>query len=334
VNKGGSVVLVAVAAASAVMGLRTHAASQTSTRPGQESPSTNQHWTPRRTPDGQPDIQGFWKHAGMSTGKHDRAIDLGQEKDSSSGRRLWAYNDEFADDGPVRRVTLSMGVVDPKDGRVPFQPWAKARQDEIIDNAADPPALRFIDTAARCLPSGVPRTNYAIGYVGYQFIQGPGYVVLITEFNHQYRLIPLDGRPHLSDKVRLFNGDSRGRWEGNTLVVDTTNIAVPQSTGEGWLDMNATVFSDAIRVVERYTSVDQDTIAYEAMIDDPKVFTRPWKMAGAFVRPAKGYKLFEYACHEGNYALKGILNGRRAVEKRKMGRSRSTGTPQKSQPVR
>ena len=227
---------------------------------------------------------------------------------------------------------MPMGVVDPPDGRVPFQPWAKARQDVIIDNAADPQALRFIDTAARCLPSGVPRTNYAIGYVGYQFIQGPGYVVLITEFNHQYRLIPLDGRPHLNGKIRLFNGDSRGRWEGNTLLVDTTNVAVPPATGEGWLDMNATLFSDAIHVVERYTLVDQDTIAYEATVDDPKVFTGPWKMAGAFVRPPKGYKLFEYACHEGNYALKSMLNGRRAVEKRKIAPSRSTSTSQTPNP--
>ena len=104
----------------------------------------------------------------------------------------------------------------------------------------------------------------------------------------------------------MYGGDSLGRWEGNTLIVETTNIAVPRATGFGLLDLQGTPFSDALRVTERYTIMDRDTIAVEVTLDDPKVYTKPWKTAGAFVRGSKDYQVFEFACHEGNLGMENL----------------------------
>jgi hypothetical protein len=197
-------------------------------------------------------------------------------------------------------------VIEPADGRVPLQPWAAAQKEEYKRQQENPEKLEHIDTQTRCLHSGVPRSNWAIGYVGYQIVQGPGYVAMYTEYNHEYRFIPVDGRPHLSSNIRLFGGDSVGRWEGNTLIVETTNIAVPRTTGFGLLDLQGTPFSDALRVTERYTIMDRDTIAVEVTLDDPKVYTKPWKTAGAFVRGSKDYQVFEFACHEGNLGMENL----------------------------
>jgi hypothetical protein len=185
------------------------------------------------------------------------------------------------------------------------------------------PELEYIDPVARCLPAGVPRVMYVTPYNGYQFIQTPGYVVMIAEWNHTYRIIPVDGRPHLPAGLKLWMGDSRGRWEGNTLVVTTTN-----TNGKAWFQIIGGFVSDAVRVVERFTIVDKGTIGYEVTIDDPKVFTRPWTMAGRFISavadkpatldgvalggafmdtPQQNYELYEYACHEGNRSMDAIL---------------------------
>ncbi len=129
-------------------------------------------------------------------------------------------------------------------------------------------------------------------------------------------LIPLEGRPHLAPNIRLWNGDSRGRWEGNTLVVDTTNY-----NGKGWIATSAATGrikgiseSEALHVVERFTRVDAGTISYEVTIEDPNVYTRPWKVAIPLNRDTN-YQIFEYACHEGNKAVENILNGGRALDK-------------------
>ena len=256
-------------------------------------------WTPARTADGQPDLQGFYTHVGMGTGTEEQPATLCPG--GGCYERVWS-----AEPKGQTNATLPMGVIDPPDEKIPLQPWAAATKQEYKDNQENPRTLVDVDTHARCLQSGVPRTNWAISYVGYQFIQGSGFVALYTEYNHQLRIIPLDGRPHLSSDIRLFGGDSIGHWEGNTLVVDTTNIAVPPTTGLGMLDMHGTPFTDAIHVVERFTIVDPDTIAYEATVEDPKAYTRPWTTAGAFVRAPEDYEVFEYACHEGNHSLENI----------------------------
>ena len=141
----------------------------------------------------------------------------------------------------------------------------------------------------------------AIAPASHQIIQSPGYVVHLLEDSHAYRIIPTAAGPHAASAVTLWQGDSRGRWEGNTLVVDVTN-----SNGLTWFDNAGNFFSDAVHVVERFTLVDADTIHYEARIEDPKVYTRPWTMVSVFIRNKEpGFELLEQACHEGNRAVEG-----------------------------
>lgn len=250
-------------------------------------------WTPPRTPDGQPDIQGLWQTQGGS-------LTVSLEKGAVS--LLDSDRVGFSDAArPSSRASL-IGIVDPSDGKIPLQPWAATRRKEIADNYRDSNGnLAYIDPSARCLGAGVPRINYVTPYNGYQFLQIPGHIVLFAEWNHEARIIPLDGRPHVASNIRLWMGDSRGRWEGNTLVVDATNF-----NGKAWFDW-LTFHSDALRVVERFTIVDSDTINYEATLEDPKVFTSPWKVAFPFRRAEPGYRLFEYACHEGNHFMENVI---------------------------
>lgn len=281
-----------------------------------QTPATAKPFVPKRTADGQPDLQGYWQWTGMSTGNQKRQLDVGLNAPDGSG--LWAYSEGWRDD-QRRQIqnTLPKGVVDPADGWLPLQPWAEQTKYDIVDNSAFPRSLADVDPQGRCMPSGVPRTNYALPYVGYQFLQAPGYVVLYTELNHQPRIIPLDGRPHLSSKIKQFLGDSRGTWRGNTLTITTKNQRVPRATGFGWLDMNATLYSEAIDVVEKYTLVNNDIIAYETTVTDPKVMTRAWTMAGTFVRAVKDWEVLEYACHEGNHAIENIRQSIELREKEK-----------------
>jgi hypothetical protein len=182
-------------------------------------------------------------------------------------------------------------VIDTPDRKIPYQPWALEIKKNIVD--------RFISPLASCFPPGVPRQ--AIAPASHQIIQSPGYVVHLLEYSHAYRVIPTAAGPHAAGAVALWQGDSRGRWEGNTLVVDVTN-----SNGLTWFDNAGNFFSNAVHVVERYTLVDADTIHYEARIEDPKVYTRPWTMVSVFTRNKEpGFELLEQACHEGNRAVEG-----------------------------
>ena len=293
----GGIALAAVAVLSTLATLR--AADQ------QPSPrETTKRWTPPHTADGQPDMTGFYSHVGFGTGKEDNPAQLcpgGAPGASGCYESGWSNE-------PKGKLTfpLPLNVIDLPDGKLPLKPNAAAIKEEYKRFQGDPLQLQHIDTQTRCLHSGVPRSDFAIGYVGYQIIQGPGYVALYTEFNHEFRFIPLDGRSHLGQAIRLFGGDSIGRWEGNTLVVDTTNIAVPPATGFGLLDMQGSPFSDRMHVMERFTIMDADTIGVEVTIDDPTMYTKPWKTAGAFVRGLKDYQVYEYACHEGNRGMENL----------------------------
>ena len=235
-------------------------------------------WSPPRTPDGQPDIQGFW---------------------ANQGRRLATYNIE-AMDGASESHTRISGVqfdpqsliVDPADGKIPYQPWARATRQEVFDHHNNLTKWEYVDPHTRCFLSGIPRMFYQGGF---RIVQSPGYVVVLQEFNHAYRIIPLDGRPHLGETIKLWMGDSRGRWEGNTLVVD-----VSSNNDKTRFDVVGDFHSDAVHIVERYTFVASSTIKYEATFDDPKVYTRPWTMALTFGRNTdEGFELLEEACHEG-----------------------------------
>jgi len=155
----------------------------------------------------------------------------------------------------------------------------------------------------------VPRQMYTP--FGFQILQPPGSVVLLYEAFHSYRIIPLEARPHIPDAIRLFEGDSRGHWEGDTLVVDVTN----QNEGT-WFDMAGNFHSDLLHVIERYTPVDDNTINYEATLEDPKVFTRPFKIAFSLGRNTEAdYQQMEYACVEGEKDLQHYTESEGAKKK-------------------
>ena len=203
-------------------------------------------------------------------------------------------------------------IVDPPDGRVPpLTHEAAKRAGAFAASRArfDPTDPEDVSFDRRCLTFGTPRLggNYGAGpYSYYQIVQTPGYVVLITEFIHEARIIPLDGRPHLPQTITQWNGDSRGQWEGKTLVVDTTNFS-PKSHFMG--------SGDRLHLVERFTRVAHDTIAYEITLTDPTTWTTPWSAVIRLKRTDD--KMYEVACHEGNYyTMQGVLAGARSAEKK------------------
>jgi hypothetical protein len=209
---------------------------------------------------------------------------------------------------PNKQASL---VVDPPSGRIP--PLTAEAQKLAAGRAAarrgHGPADSYEDRSSweRCITRGVVGT-VPTGYNnGSEILQKPGLVVLRIEMIHEARLIPLDGRPHLPPGIRSYNGDSRGHWEGNTLVVETTNFTDKNN-------INGTPVSDALRLVERFTRVAPDTVNYEVTIDDPKTWTSPWKMAFP-LQHENGYRIYEYACHEANYFMYDALTGARAEEK-------------------
>ena len=217
--------------------------------------------------DGHPDIQGYWGVA-------------------ESGGAVFELQKH-----PKPRPALPPGpgaIIDPPDGMIPYQPWAAAKaKDNLANHLADEPELH-------CLQSGIPKQMYV--QFGLQILQPKNYVVMTWEFMHAIRMIPTDGRAHISPKIKLYEGDSVGHWEGDTLVVDTTNL-----NDRTWYDSVGNFHSDQEHVVERFTPVDTNTIKYEATVEDPKVLTRPFKIAMEFYRNAEpGYEQMEYACIEGN----------------------------------
>jgi hypothetical protein len=202
-------------------------------------------------------------------------------------------------------------IVDPVDGKIP--PFtAEGQKRNAAPNSVGPhPPVgpEDLSNALRCITYGVPRLGTAningagpLGY--YQILQAPGYVVLFLETIHETRIIPLDGRPHLSQSLRQWSGDSRGRWEGDTLVVDTTNFS-PQSNFMG--------AAENLHVVERFTRVAAETINYEITLNDQTTWTKPWTAVIHLKRTED--KIYEYACHEGNFhTMEGILGAARADE--------------------
>jgi hypothetical protein len=223
-------------------------------------------FTPPRMADGHPDFNGYWERAFTSQDIEQHGDGLGVQA------------------GPSL-------VVDTPDRRIPYQPWALEVRKTVVE--------KFISPMASCFPPGASRQLLAPS--SHQILQTPGYVVYLLEYSHSYRVIPTATVPHVPGNIKLWQGDSRGRWEGNTLVVDVTN-----SNGLTWFDNAGNFYSDAVRIVERFTMVDADTIHYEARIEDPKVYTRPWTIVSALTRNKEdGYELLEQACFEGNRAVEG-----------------------------
>jgi hypothetical protein len=291
------------------------------------TPATKRYATPR-TPWGEPDLQGVWsyasltplerpdKHAGKDALDDEEVAELDKEARTGADRRdgtpeadlARAYNAFWYDRGKSDgRTSL---IVEPPDGRLPpLTPEGRRRQ----ATAADYNRVHGFDSAAnrplqeRCityhgvppLPSGYNNT--------YQILQTPGYVAIVDENIHDVRGIPLDGRPHLGQGIRQWNGDSRGHWEGDTLVVETTNYS-PKST------FRFPVAGETMHAIERFTRVAADRIDYRFTITDPATYTRPWTASLPLVN-APDYVIYEYACHEGNYAIANALSGARVMEK-------------------
>ena len=239
--------------------------------------------------------------------------DGGQEADIAR-----AYNELWFDRGSkLARTRRTSMIIDPPDGRVPpMTPEARKKfqaiQEKFAAHPADGPEDRPLPD--RCLmfsQSGPPMIpgNYNDLY---QIVETPEYISILAEMGNQVRVIPLDGRPHLPQSVQEWMGDSRGHWEGDTLVVETTNFRFTDRSRfgvqyDGMTDKN-------LRITERFTRTSPDSILYRATIDDPTVYTKPWTMEVSLEK-AEG-PVFEYACHEGNYGLAGVLAGERAQEKR------------------
>ncbi len=167
--------------------------------------------------------------------------------------------------------------------------WADARRQEHPQ--------RYIHPHAACFLPGVPHSTYNGG--ARQFLQNPDYLVILGVHFHEYRIIPLDGRPPVGENIRLWNGDSRGRWEGNTLVIETTN-----QNGKPWLDQRGRFYTEESHVVERLTLIELDTIHYQATVDDPNVYLQPFTIALAYRRIIEeGFELLPVACYEFNESL-------------------------------
>ena len=270
--------------------------------------AAGQTWNPPRTPDGQPDIQGYWVPQGPTGGMtfptytlegghpfDERQTAIAGENAAGANAQQWS-----------RALKAQSVVVDPPTGKIPYQPWALARRQENLAAHTHPTKPEQIDGRARCYLAGVPGTTYGGDS---QIVQTPGYVVLLQEFGHAPRIIPLDGRPHLGEHIRLWQGDSRGRWEGNTLIVETTN------TTAKLFDHIGDFHSDAVRVVERFSFDRPDTIRYEATIEDPKVFTRPWTIGLTLARNTEpGFELLEEACIEGERDSKRMVHSAPATK--------------------
>jgi len=200
-------------------------------------------------------------------------------------------------------------VTDPPDGRVPaLTPAAQSRADARAEarrrSPADGPEDRSL--VERCIlwPTAGPPMVPGAYNNNYQILQAPGHVAIVIEMIHDVRIIPLDGRPHAPQAIRQWMGDSRGRWDGNTLIVTTTNFT------------DKTIFrgsSANLKIVERFTRVDPDTLDYQFSIDDPESFTRSWTAAVPMTKTDG--PIFEYACHEGNYGMTNLLKGARAEDK-------------------
>jgi len=304
-------------------------------KPAAKASTTGKTWTQPRTADGQPDLEGVWTNstltplerppelAGKTYLTEQEAADYvkGLLYRVNSDRRDGgtqvdvnrSYNEFWRDRGndltADRRTSL---IVDPPDGRIPpLTPEAQKRVEEtrIYNQQHANEGPETFSLWERCIVRGLPLVPGPYNN-DFQIVQSAGAVTILAEMIHDARIIPLDGRPHAPSGVRQWMGDSRGRWEGNTLVVDTTNFS-PRFSFRG---------SDAnLHLVERFTRVDADTIVYEFTVNDPTVFTRPWSARVPMRKTPE--RVYEYACHEGNYALADILAGARAQEKQAAGGS-------------
>ena len=307
----------------------------------QSPPPTNRSAVPRM-PDGRPDLQGVWNYATRTPLQRPKGVSGPTFTDEEFADYLWVdsrladlplpperdpiHPDErrgrrgpggeltpgnvplpFEDRGGLLPDKRSSLVIDPADGRVPpltpealkKQSSRRATRRELLEGPEDAGNL------VRCITGNAPPTNPFTYNNHIQLAQTPNAVVILSEIAHNAKIVPLDGRPHLPSDIRLWDGDSVGRWEGDTLVVETTNFNGKKSFRGS---------SENMRLVERFTRLDATTLQYEYTVNDPTVFTKPWTVQMPMKKSDE--QIYEYACHEGNHAMGNMLRSARAVEQR------------------
>jgi hypothetical protein len=333
--RGGAVALVlALAATISIAGQTQSPAKPTTAKAAPASAAAGKAYKAPRTPDGQPDLQGFWTNSTYvplqrpngvtkeiyTPEEAEKAIKLAAERESEQtepGTTADVHYDftQFGLDRSqstfARNLRTSL-IVDPPDGKIP--PVNAAGQKRQQERAAarkaaggQYDAVENMPIGSRCIimgGAGPPLMN--AGYnANYQIVQAPGYVMILTEMIHDVRIIPLDGRAQPPAGVKQWVGLSRGRWEGDTLVVETTNF-----NGKNAFQGS----SDNLKVTERFTRTADDTVTYRFTVEDPQTWDRPWT-AEAPLAKTDG-PIFEFACHETNYGIANILAGARADDKK------------------
>ena len=306
----------------------------------QRAGNTRAPYEPPRTSWGDPDLQGIWPSGALIDVPFERPRNFGTRDtltDAEFAQRIGQIkaqaDNDAAESGPrsgspptgppphwtergvaVRQASL---IVDPPDGRLPPMTedgarraarWATLTADSYEhESAAD------LTPYDRCITRGVLGSTFPNIYnTGIQIMQVPGAVILRYEMVHETRIVPLDGRPHLASELRSYMGDPRGRWDGTTLVVDTTNFN--GRTGSYGRNGNGNPTSDALHLMERFTLLSANTLQYEVTVSDPQTWTKPWTVRLPLSR-RDGYGMYEYACHEGNYAIRNTLSAARARNK-------------------
>jgi len=308
---------------------------------GQSTPSAAasltaaaKNWKPARTAWGDPDLTGIYSNSDESgipferpaqfEGRRLEDITAKELEDLRIARRNATAANSVAEDRPVDREVFwenlnavnsrAWLVVDPPDGKIPpTTPEARSRAAARAEarkrsgrGPADAPEDRSLYD--RCISRGLPGSMMpAIYGSSYEIVQGPNYVAILYEMVHETRVIPLDSQPHIAKSIRTYMGDARGHWEGDTLVVETTNF----KDQIAYRNANA----ETLRLVERFTPSGPTSVEWSVTVDDPTTWTRPWTFAMNLTKKDATQRPFEYACHEGNYGLRNILSAARAEER-------------------
>jgi len=301
----------------------------------QSAAGSTKPWTPTRLADGQPNIQGMWNNEEanftplelpaelsgrtsftkeelqkLAESRRKASLDQGDQRGKGDPGFYslywfdWYWRNAAAGDWPAL-------LVEPKTGKMPaLTPEAQKVNAYIRDHLHD--TYSNMESGDRCISRGVFGMMLPTAYNNAKLIlQAPGYVVIHSEMIHNARIIPLDGRPHLGQAIRNWEGDPRGRWEGNTLVVESTNFRPVDNMRAAGGRARQT---ERRRLVERFTITDANTLKYSVSMDDPTTYTAPWTVSYPYTRDDK-YQQFEYACHEGNHAVPNSLSGERALER-------------------
>ncbi len=309
-------------------------AGQSTTTAAASPTAAAKNWKPARTAWGDPDLTGIYSNSDESgipferpaqfEGRRLEDITAKELEDLRIARRNATAANSVAEDRPVDREVFwenlnavnsrAWLVVDPTDGKIPpTTPEARSRAAARTEarrrsgrGPADAPEDRSLYD--RCISRGLPGSMMpAIYGSSYEIVQGPNYVAILYEMVHETRVIPLDSQPHVGKSIRTYMGDARGHWEGDTLVVETTNF----KDQIAYRNANA----ETLRLVERFTPAGPTSVEWSVTVDDPTTWTRPWTFAMNLSKKDATQRPFEYACHEGNYGLRNILSAARAEER-------------------